>query len=751
MATNSRSRKALLAENEELHRRLEEAEETLAASGSSEVDAFAVPGPEVEQVFTLKRAAHSYRVLVETMKEGAATLAVDGTILCCNDRLATLLQVPQERLIGTPLASYVAPADSPLLFAWLEQCTTEQVKDELTLINGAGNSVPTMISCCAVDLAGIRGLSMVVTDLSEQRRNEEIVTSEKLARSIIEQAGEAIIVCDERGRIIRASLLAHQLCGENPLLKPFDETYQLRVAVTGAPIIVSQALAGETFRNLEVIQKRRGEWRNHLVLNATPLMGAEEKTLGCVVTLTDITAQKQMEAALRESEQRWATTLTSIGDAVIATDTAGRVTFLNAVAETLTGWSLQEAVSKPVKQVFNIVNEHTREEVADPVSKVIAAGMVVGLANHTILLRKDGAEVAIDDCGAPIMDKDGGITGVVLIFRDITERRRVEEALCKVHDELEIRVQTRTQELLVANQAVKLERQRLYDVLETLPIMISLLTTDYHVPFANRSFREKFGEPQGRRCFDLCFGRTEPCDFCETFSVFNTGLPHQWEFASPGGGSIIVAYDFPFSDTDGSSLILEMGIDITERRRTEERIRHQTRILEGINRIFHKALTCDTENQLGQTCLAVVEEVTQSSFGMINEMGEDGLLHNIAISNPGWEQCMMHDKSGHCRQLVDLKVHGLYGRVIIDGKGFFTNDPASHPDSIGTPDGHPAIKSFLGVPLIRDGKITGMVGLGNREGGYRKSVKKILPNCPRYGFVGKILVSCSNDPDITFH
>jgi len=143
----------------------------------------------------------------------------------------------------------------------------------------------------------------------------------------------------------------------------------------------------------------------------------------------DITNRKKMEEALLESEQRYATTLASIGDAVIATDIEGKITFMNKIAEELTGWTLHEAVMKPANEVFNIINENTRQKVDNPITKVLANGMVVGLANHTILIRKDGTEVAIDDSGAPIKDRNDNTTGVVLVFRDITERRHVEEAL----------------------------------------------------------------------------------------------------------------------------------------------------------------------------------------------------------------------------------------------------------------------------------------------------------------------------------
>ncbi len=113
------------------------------------------------------------------------------------------------------------------------------------------------------------------------------------------------------------------------------------------------------------------------------------------------------EEALLASEQRWATTLASIGDAVIATDIQGRITFMNPTAERYTGWTLSEAAGRPVTEVFHIINEATCEEVESPAAKVLREGVVVGLANHTLLVNRDGTELPIDDSGAPITDAQG--------------------------------------------------------------------------------------------------------------------------------------------------------------------------------------------------------------------------------------------------------------------------------------------------------------------------------------------------------
>ena len=138
--------------------------------------------------------------------------------------------------------------------------------------------------------------------------------------------------------------------------------------------------------------------------------------------------QQQAASALRTERERLRVTLASIGDAVVATDAKGRVTFLNSVAERLTGSRDEEALGKPLKDVFHIVNETTRQRMETPCDRVLREGTVVGLANHTVLIARDGSERPIDDSGAPIRDETGNVHGVVLVFRDATELRRSVEA-----------------------------------------------------------------------------------------------------------------------------------------------------------------------------------------------------------------------------------------------------------------------------------------------------------------------------------
>ncbi|MBW3540845.1 MAG: response regulator [Planctomycetes bacterium] len=145
----------------------------------------------------------------------------------------------------------------------------------------------------------------------------------------------------------------------------------------------------------------------------------------------------RLEQELRNSRQWLATTLRSIGDAVVATSADGRVLLMNPIAEELTGWSESEAAGRPLDEVFQIVNERTRSPVDSPVARVLAEGMIVGLANHTLLIARDGVERPIDDSAAPIRDDDQTLLGVVLVFRDVSERRRLQRALEERARELE--------------------------------------------------------------------------------------------------------------------------------------------------------------------------------------------------------------------------------------------------------------------------------------------------------------------------
>lgn len=146
---------------------------------------------------------------------------------------------------------------------------------------------------------------------------------------------------------------------------------------------------------------------------------------------TDITRRKHVEKKLEAEQKRLAVTLRSIGDGVITTDTDGRVVLVNIVAEKLTGWSQEEAVGRPVEEIFHIINERTGSVCENPITKVIALGKIIGLSNHTVLVAKDGTRRDLADSGAPIYNDANEMIGGVLVFRDVSSQRMMEEDLLK--------------------------------------------------------------------------------------------------------------------------------------------------------------------------------------------------------------------------------------------------------------------------------------------------------------------------------
>ena len=203
---------------------------------------------------------------------------------------------------------------------------------------------------------------------------------------------------------------------------------------------------------------------------------------------------------------------------------------------------------------------------------------------------------------------------VAVLFSDISDVKKTEAALKELNENLELKVHERTAELNV-------ERQRFFDVFEIIPIMICILTEDYHVVFANKSFRDKFGESKGRYCYEYCFGKSEPCEFCEAFQVLETGKPHYWELNAPDG-SIIERYNYLLKDFDGSNLVLEMDVDITEQRQAQEALKDINENLEVIVEERTKSLQ-DSQNQFE----ALIQNL-KSGVALINEDGEFKVVNN---------------------------------------------------------------------------------------------------------------------------
>lgn len=292
------------------------------------------------------------------------------------------------------------------------------------------------------------------------------------------------------------------------------------------------------------------------------LLGLGLRTAWLRAKTLQLQERLEVEQAHRRLQERYRVTLASIGDAVVVADSEGRVEFLNTVAETLTGWQLAEARGKPLSRVFHIVNENTRQPVESPVQRVLREGRVVGLANHTLLIARDGRELPIADSGAPIRDDKGNITGVVLVFRDQTEERKAQRLLA---------------EALALNEAI----------VATLRHPLLVLDPHWRVVSANRAFYQTFGgEPTqvvGQSLFELLarqLDRPELRQLLEQVLPQNTRVDdHELRVELPDRGPRVLRVNARrmYGEARATDMILLALEDITERVRAEEALQESHR------------------------------------------------------------------------------------------------------------------------------------------------------------------------------
>lgn len=292
------------------------------------------------------------------------------------------------------------------------------------------------------------------------------------------------------------------------------------------------------------------------------LLDLQRKTLGRLQQ--EAASRKAAEEAEREQRQWFETTLASIGDAVIATDAKARVIFMNRIAANLTGWELEEARGLPLRQVFPVVNEQTGQEIANPIDKVIREGATVELANHTVLIAKDGRRIPLEDSGAPIQ-RGGGPLGAVLVFRDVTERRRAQQQLKRSESRYRLLFESNPQPMwvfdreslafLAVNEAAV--AQYGYSREELLKMTLKDIRPPEEIP----ALLEDVQKP--------------------TVELHHDG---PWRHRKRDGTIILVEITAHPIQYEGRNACLVLANDITERLRLEEQIQQSQR-LESIGRL----------------------------------------------------------------------------------------------------------------------------------------------------------------------
>ncbi|HIH95608.1 TPA: PAS domain S-box protein [Methanosarcina acetivorans] len=418
----------------------------------------------------------------------------------------------------------------------------------------------------------------------------------------------------------------------------------------------------------------------------------------------DISDQKELEGKLRENEiylDAFSLTREAVQICELVLDDKGHpVDFIlldvNPAYEKYSGLRREHVVGKHLKEVLPVVEQVW----LDRYREVVRTGKGMRFEEYNSSLNR-WFEVFASPMGGNLF---------AVVFNDITERKQAGEALFKSEQHHRLLHETMLQGVVYHDASGKIISMNpaAERILGKTPVEFlgSSSVGEEHLtiredgsPFPGLEHPAMVSLRTGEKVQDVVMGVYNLRENCyrwiniNAVPIFRTGE------------------DKPFQ-------VYTLFDDITERKQEERRIYRYNRILEGINRIFSNVVQAKTEEELGNECLSVALEITGSQFGFINEMGVDGLLHDVAKSQLAWEQCLMDDKTGHRRSPSDFIVHGLYGSVIINEKSFFTNDPQSHPDSIGVPPGHPPLTSFLGVPLVQKGKTVGLIAVANRENGY---------------------------------
>jgi PAS domain S-box-containing protein len=386
-------------------------------------------------------------------------------------------------------------------------------------------------------------------DRTRKRAESALQESEASLRSVLGNSRDAIYQANlQTGRYEYLSPVIETITGYSPA--QFAQTDTLSSMALVHPDDRNAVQAGleklEKTGTLEMeyrLRTRQGEyrWISTWLSLARDNMGRPLYRTG---VLRDITERKEAESEIRH--------LASFPELnpnpIIELDPAGVVKYLNPAA----GAAFPDLERLGLEHPFMV-------------------GLKETIENHEV--DSQVKDVRVDDSYFERRLAWAASTQTYRIYvRNITKRVQAELALTAANNELEIKIQERTAQIV-------LERQRLFNVLETLPAMICLLTKDHRISFANRSFRETFGEAVGRPCHEYCFGLKEPCEFCQSYGVLQTGKPHHWEVNTPDG-KVLDAYDFPFTDIDGSSMILEMDIDITARKQAEAALQNLNETLE---------------------------------------------------------------------------------------------------------------------------------------------------------------------------
>nr|WP_235809653.1 PAS domain S-box protein [Methanofollis ethanolicus] len=412
---------------------------------------------------------------------------IEGNLVYINRRGLEILGLPEGEAYGKPWYFHVHPDDRKDAQGIGNRLirTGGRARDlELRVLTASGGekTISVLLNLTSIrdDSGHFVGVQGIAIDISGKKQAEiALQEAEERYRLITEGIADGVTLGDMSGIIFYASPSMTRITGYRSggmVGHSFREFVVEKDREIIDACFEKTLLNGESFEGLRVRVKRKDGTCIYVEINGGPVI-RDGKVIGAQSVTRDITRQVQVENALRESEERLNVTLHSIGDGVIVTGEDGRVTLINTVAESLTGWKEEEAIGMSLTDVFHIVNEKTLMPVKNPVKRVIEEGFVTDLANHTVLLARDGTRRAIADSAAPVRDKNGVIIGAVLVFRDVTaekETEKVRRHLAAIIESSDDAIYGMTVEGVVTNWNQGAERIYGYPASEALGSHVSL-------------------------------------------------------------------------------------------------------------------------------------------------------------------------------------------------------------------------------------------------------------------------------------
>ena len=365
---------------------------------------------------------------------GILSFGPDLVLLAVNQTLADMLGRSQAELLGRSLDRLLTP--SQRLVFHMQAINLLHLHGHfeeigMTLAGADGVEIPVLCNAVRRQIDGVTVTQCVLFRVSERRRLEdELFRVRKAAEQMPGLVYQYLLRADGSSCFPYASEGMRAIYELSP-----QQVQHSAELVFGRIHPDDLRRVGE---GIALSARTRQAWRDEYRVNL-PVRGLrwleghaqpEARADGSVLWhgyISDVTGRKALQAALANEHERTQVTLRSIGDAVIVTNEREQVEYLNPVAQALTGWSQAEAVGQPLVSVFNIVNQHTRLQADNPVARCLAECAIVGLARDTVLVARDGSEYAVEDSAAPIAGPDGSITGVVMVFRDVTHQRKLRQ------------------------------------------------------------------------------------------------------------------------------------------------------------------------------------------------------------------------------------------------------------------------------------------------------------------------------------